>query len=106
MRQTSSTPATTISAPADHAVHRCRDSTQIRHLAKIVAVTDDHIEYRFDEPLELRATSGAPALDSDGTVVAINVSGREDAGATVGIGGSIRTFRPLLENVLISLRRR
>jgi len=54
--------------------------------------------YEFDNPqLGLRATSGAPVLNSAGEVVAINLGGGSNFGKVFGSGNHVDRFRPFLE---------
>jgi Trypsin-like peptidase domain len=60
---------------------------------------DEYLQYAFDTPLDLTATSGAPVLDADGRVVGINVGGDDASASPVrGVANSITTFRPMLED--------
>ncbi len=56
---------------------------------------------RFDNPkLELRATSGAPIVDSNGKVIAINLGGWTDAGIVYGVGNPITRFLRALDTAI------
>ena len=57
---------------------------------------EEYLQYVFDTPLDLTATSGAPVLDAAGQVVGINVGGDDGT----GVANSIATVRPLLEDAL------
>ncbi|MBX3157766.1 MAG: trypsin-like peptidase domain-containing protein [Deltaproteobacteria bacterium] len=74
--------------------------TGTRHGAKVVEVGEEHIAYELDEPGELRATSGAPVVDADERVVAINVSGGEIDGKRINFGVSISAFGPAIRKAL------
>jgi hypothetical protein len=62
---------------------------------------EEYLQYAFDTPLDLTATSGAPVLNASGQVVGINVGG-DDASANPvrGVANSITTFRPMLEDAM------
>ncbi|KAI9132618.1 serine protease [Acaryochloris sp. CCMEE 5410] len=61
-------------------------SSEYRHKAVVDQVSKEGIYYRFDNKIELRATSGAPIVDAKGQVVAMNLGGGEYQGAIMGIG--------------------
>jgi hypothetical protein len=74
-------------------------ASQRLHAATVAAVDDkgEYI-YAFDNPqLELRATSGAPVLNSAGEVVAINLGGGQNGNKIFGFGNPVTRFRPFLE---------
>ena len=77
-------------------------ASQRLHAARVTA--DEQTEslyYEFDESgLEMRATSGAPVVDSEGRVVAINLGGGEHEGRQFGVGNPVGRFRPALEQAL------
>ena len=75
--------------------------TGLRHGATVLEVGADHVAYVFDEPIELRATSGAPVVDASERVVAINLGGRDlEDGRIVGLGNSIASFGPAIQRAL------
>jgi len=61
-------------------------SSEYKHKAVVDQVSQDAIYYRFTNNIELRATSGAPIVDGQGQVVAMNLGGGEHQGAIMGIG--------------------
>ncbi|WP_299407665.1 serine protease [Acaryochloris sp. IP29b_bin.148] len=61
-------------------------SSEYKHKAVVDQVSKEGIYYRFDNKIELRATSGAPIVDKKGQVVAMNLGGGEYQGAVMGIG--------------------
>lgn len=77
-------------------------ASQRLHAARITA--DEQTEslyYVFEESgLEMRATSGAPVVDSEGRVVAINLGGGEHKGRQFGVGNPVQRFRPALEKAM------
>ena len=59
---------------------------------------DGNLEYQYDNAgLSTRDTSGAPILDSEGKVVAINVGGYKEGAIMFGAGNPVDRFRPELE---------
>jgi hypothetical protein len=71
-----------------------------RHGATVLKVTDEAIAYRYDQPIEIRATSGAAVVDEHGRVVAINLGAVDRDGAVIGIGNPVRSFEPALRRAL------
>jgi hypothetical protein len=69
-----------------------------RHGATVIEVTDEAIAYKFDEAIELRATSGAAVVDGREHVIAINLGGRHDG--SVGIGNPVTSFVPAIRRAL------
>lgn len=67
-------------------------SQSLVHSATVEGIQDGWLIYRFDQPLELRATSGAPVVDALGEVVAINAGGGDDNGKTFGAGTPVTKF--------------
>lgn len=61
-------------------------SSEYKHKAIVDQVSKEGLYYRFDNKIELRATSGAPIVDKKGQVVAMNLGGGEYQGAIMGIG--------------------
>jgi hypothetical protein len=59
-----------------------------------------YLEFEYDDPLSLKATSGAPVLNSDGKVVGINIGGDDGKSPVEGHANSIETFVPLLKKHL------
>jgi hypothetical protein len=77
-------------------------ASQRLHAARITADEQaDSVYYIFDKSgLEMRATSGAPIVDSEGRVVAINLGGGERKGHPFGVGNPVGRFRPALEKAI------
>jgi len=70
----------------------------LRHAATVGDVGPMHVAYRYDDAgIELRATSGAPVLDAENHVVAINLGGGAQGGRLWGYGNPVHAFRPKLE---------
>lgn len=67
-------------------------SSSLIHPATVEGTEDGWLVYRFDRPVELVATSGAPVIDGSGQVVAVNAGGGEDAGITFGVGTPTTKF--------------
>ena len=64
--------------------------------AEVVSVKKTKLVYRYYLPnLELRGTSGAPVVNADGEVVAMNLGGWK-AKSTFGIGNGVEGMRSLL----------
>lgn len=74
--------------------------SQRLHAATVRGIDEEgNIVYLFDNVrLSIRATSGAPVLDSKGEVVAVNLGGYEENGMKFGLGNPIDRFRPHLES--------
>lgn len=73
-------------------------ATQKLHRGKFLGIDEGDFVFQFDNPkLELRATSGAPILNSASQVVAINLGGWEDGGFVYGVGNPITRFKAALE---------
>lgn len=72
---------------------------QRSHRATVVGTFDGKLEYRFDSPtMQLRATSGAPVVNTSGEVVGINVAGGAMDGAVHGIAVPVEVFLPRLRD--------
>ena len=74
----------------------------LRHDAVVVGMHDGFLLYKFDDPnIQLRATSGAPVVDSAGRVVAINLTGghlaKDDPAAMIGGGNPVTAWRGAVE---------
>jgi hypothetical protein len=79
--------------------------TEFRHGATVVQVDADVIAYKFDKPIEIRATSGAAVVDEQGRVVAINLGAMDDkTGAVIGIGNPATAFEPAIRRALATYR--
>ena len=61
-------------------------SDKLLHQACVLDIEDSGIAYMFDDPIKLQATSGAPVLNSDGDVLAMNLGGVVEGGRTIGFG--------------------
>ena len=75
----------------------------LRHDATVIGMHDGFLLYRFDEPnIPLRATSGAPVVDTSGRVVAINLTSgqvaRDAPTAVVGGGNPVGAWRGAVES--------
>jgi len=62
--------------------------------------TTPYLEFAYDEEIDLRTTSGAPLLNSDGQVVGVNIGGDESKTPVEGHANSIETFVPMLRKHL------
>jgi hypothetical protein len=73
--------------------------TQRLHPATIIEIDENgDLIYRFENPkLSIRATSGAPVLNTASEVVAINWGGGSDENGTFGCGNPVERFAPQLE---------
>jgi hypothetical protein len=61
--------------------------------------TDKELDYTFDDKaIQMRATSGAPILDADGNVVAINIGSTTRRAKLVGFGNPLASIRAHLEH--------
>jgi hypothetical protein len=67
-------------------------SASLVHPAVVEGTEGGWLIYRFDRPIELRATSGAPVVDGNGQVVAVNAGGGDEAGMTFGVGTPTTKF--------------
>jgi len=62
--------------------------------ATVTMSSDEELDYAFGVPaLKLRATSGAPVLDADGNVVAINLGSTTRRAKLVGFGNPMMSIR-------------
>jgi len=68
----------------------------LRHAATVGQVGPQHVTYRYDDAVELRATSGAPLVDGENHVVAINIGGGGEGGRPFGFGNPVHAFGPRL----------
>lgn len=68
-------------------------SNAIVHKAKVLGEEDGWLVYQFESnDLELRATSGAPVVNSAHQVVAVNAGGGTDGGVVMGLGTPVSKF--------------
>jgi hypothetical protein len=73
-------------------------SQSLTHRATVRGIERGWLAYEFAEgTLELRATSGAPVLNTAGQVVAINAGGRQGNGVTIGMGSPVDRFYDQLQ---------
>ena len=73
---------------------------RLLHRARVTESSTDGLTYVFSNSrLVLGSTSGAPILDANGTVVAINVSGWKDGGELRGHGNPLSGLRAAFEDV-------
>jgi hypothetical protein len=70
----------------------------LRHAATVKQVSPQHVVYKFDDALDLRATSGAALVDAENRVVAINLGG--GGRPVVGFGNPVHSFGPRLERAV------
>ena len=68
------------------------------HLGEFLGIDGDgdFIVQFANKKLDLQATSGAPVLNADGEVVAINLGGWTEAGFMIGVGNPVTKFRAAL----------
>ena len=73
-------------------------SSQSQHLhhAIVWAEIEGELNYTFDDPLDLTATSGAAVVNHKGEVVAIHLGSFEDEDGVNGVGKLISTVSPFL----------
>ncbi|MEM8667908.1 MAG: GYF domain-containing protein [Planctomycetota bacterium] len=67
-------------------------SRSLVHSAAVEGTEDGFLVYVFDRPIELRATSGAPIVNGNGEVVAVNAGGGEGLGRVFGVGTPTTKF--------------
>ena len=71
------------------------------HKAIVTQVDDSTLEFKFENPdLDLTASSGAPILNKDGKVVAINIGGREQGSKLIGIANPVWGFNEMLTQAM------
>ncbi|TWU65010.1 hypothetical protein V7x_05540 [Crateriforma conspicua] len=71
-------------------------SDSLAHRGVVLGEEDGWLMYRFDRRLNLTATSGAPVVDQQHRVIAVNAGGGEDGGRTIGVGTPVSRFRRAL----------
>ena len=82
-------------------VSKVLGSRSLLHAATVEGIQDGWLVYTYDSPrIELRATSGAPVVDQNGQVVAVNAGGGEDGGKTMGVGTPVSKFYTIIESQL------
>lgn len=62
------------------------DSDARTFLARVSEIDASFIWYKYLVPFEMQATSGAPVLAMDGSVVGMNLGGRTSSGTVTGMG--------------------
>lgn len=68
---------------------------------KVVASGAQELDYEFDiSTIKLAGTSGAPVLNSDGQIVAINIGGAEQKGKLIGYGNPLPSIVTHLEKAV------
>ncbi|MGC4075257.1 MAG: serine protease [Nibricoccus sp.] len=69
---------------------------------KVVSVSPEFLEYTLDDPsIEIGGTSGAPVLDSGGSVIGINASGQKSEDGTLHVlANPSMTFLPKILEAL------
>ncbi len=79
--------------------------TKLLHPARVVSIDDQWVRFEYQNArLTLQATSGAPIVDVDGRVVAINIGGISNAGRLVGIGLSASIVQRAIVGALADAR--
>jgi len=79
------------------------DTSPIYHRAQVSAYKSfmNSLEFYYDNPnLSLQATSGAPILNKQGQVVALNVGGYESSGKILGVACGIIKIKDLIESAV------
>jgi hypothetical protein len=67
----------------------------------VINSSPKQLDYSVDrKPFELCATSGAPVLNAEGQVVAVNIGGRQDGEKFVGLGNPSTSVLAHLEGAL------
>ena len=68
---------------------------------KVVSSDSRELDYEFDSKnIKMAGTSGAPVLNADGEVVAINIGGSEQKGKLIGYGNPLLSIESHLEKAL------
>ena len=73
-------------------------SDHLFHLAVVTVSDGQWLEYRFEDDLQLMGTSGAPVLDKEGRLVAINLGAYQSDGL-IGLGNPSVAIRIHLQNL-------
>jgi hypothetical protein len=75
------------------------EDTKLIHSAVILYVSEGTVFYKFDNTrIDLRSTSGAPVIDEDGNVVAINTAAIPiPLMPKIGIGGTVNYLKEQIE---------
>jgi len=72
-------------------------ATVLLHKAKVLSTYDIGLTYELvDTKLNLAGTSGAPVVNENGEVVAINLMGGLQRGRLIASGNGVRVFRTVL----------
>lgn len=69
------------------------------HLGTVVDLDGNWLVYKYQVPVELPGTSGAPVIDSEGYLVAVNLGGYEDDGL-VGLGNPVSNVMAAIKRAL------
>ncbi|SHJ09115.1 hypothetical protein SAMN02745163_01284 [Clostridium cavendishii DSM 21758] len=71
------------------------------HKAVVVESTDSKLAFEYEnDKLELKATSGAPVLNSAGKVVGLNIGSMKNKGKVIGVANPCVSFNKLLKDAL------
>ena len=81
------------------------DPAKRLHAATVTYLRDGLLYYTYDDnEISLRATSGAPILDANGDVIAINLGGGAQDSQLTGVGNPVVNFKPHLEKAIGPMR--
>jgi len=77
------------------------DFSERLHAATVTSLKEGSLYYSFDfSETSMQATSGAPVLDENGSVVAIHVGFGTSSGQLIGVGNPVVRFRKHLERAI------